>query len=249
MSLVAAGSSPRAWGIQAEARHRRIRHRFIPTCVGYTKGYQNLKLPTTVHPHVRGVYFSLLHASLRRSGSSPRAWGIQNRACNARPGCRFIPTCVGYTDGVKVTGSLLPVHPHVRGVYQMELYEHVFYTGSSPRAWGIRQHPTNGSLSGRFIPTCVGYTAFWPGWPCSAAVHPHVRGVYRGHLGQGQNDFRFIPTCVGYTAHASALMIRSAVHPHVRGVYAKPGCTLVDADGSSPRAWGILKMWHILNMS
>ena len=111
------GSSPRAWGKSPKTRkawsictvHPHVRGanvfrqravkgeaRFIPTCVGQMNV---LKQPF-----------------LRKSGSSPRAWGKFVEALGKSQTVRFIPTCVGQIP-VKALCGLA-----------------VF--GSSPRAWG-----------------------------------------------------------------------------------------------------------------
>ena len=151
------GSSPRAWGIPSGERFMQPMKRFIPTCVGYTISTSFSETSVSVHPHVRGVYVSppvlwpasAVHPHVRGvyenrvrrgshgNGSSPRAWGILF-LCDITPVInRFIPTCVGYTILIPEYNCLIPVHPHVRGVY--DLYE--FFgdkrLGSSPRAWGI----------------------------------------------------------------------------------------------------------------
>ena len=111
--------------------------------------------------------------------------------------------------------------------------------GPSPRAWGLRHQIPISKAIDRSIPTCVGFTL-----PCrtsttSAAVHPHVRGVYTvswisalggigpsprawGLLGDWYKSVdveRSIPTCVGFTKDSRCDRSADAVHPHVRGVY------------------------------
>ena len=49
--------------------------RFIPTCVGLIDVFSCLVLRKSVHPHVRGVNAGIKILIIRRSGSSPRAWG------------------------------------------------------------------------------------------------------------------------------------------------------------------------------
>ena len=168
--------------------------------------------------------FTFLGLSMAKSiyGSSPRAWGLL-RATMKKPGkLRFIPTCVGFTNGCGRRSFLSPVHPHMRGVYG--------------QGGGV------GAKTGRFIPTCVGFTLSWAKIFYPTTVHPHMRGVY-GFIyfslssssgssphawGLRSSKFlscvflRFIPTCVGFTS-----MIF-------------PGKMLVA--GSSPHAWGLLRM-------
>jgi len=71
--------------------------RFIPMCVGNTRGKPGASTNWWVHPHVRGEYKPIGCSNDASYGSSPCAWGIHNlpgyRACNGR----FIPMCVGNT--------------------------------------------------------------------------------------------------------------------------------------------------------
>ena len=113
-----------------------------------------------------------------QSGSSPRAWGIHPKSGESPIAARFIPTCVGNTGNecrMKIDNA---VHPHVRGEYNDIRVRIITLSGSSPRAWGIREGRAFASADGRFIPTCVGNTSAWPSSPPHAAVHPHVRGEY-----------------------------------------------------------------------
>ena len=71
--------------------------RFIPTCVGYIQ--------------------CLMSCLLSTYGSSPRAWGICPNLQPEGRQHRFIPTCVGYMRRSSANSLVLPVHPHVRGVY------------------------------------------------------------------------------------------------------------------------------------
>ena len=174
------GSSPHTWGIRHSGLmrtkhspvHPHIRGiyghgpgegqcpiRFIPTYVGYTFVTSATAPANPVHPHIRGVYTACLGLSAPGRGSSPHTWGIpvQFRVPKAR--IRFIPTYVGYTDSVFLTGEFCvrfiptyvgytvrvgrsfndrPVHPHIRGAYACP---------TAPR----RRCP-------RFIPTYVGHT-------------------------------------------------------------------------------------------
>ena len=132
-------------------------------------------------------------------GSSPRAWGILLYYQDKGGGARFIPTCVGYTCGCGPGVPPLSVHPHVRGVYQMENKKLDVDSGSSPRAWGIRSTGSRFPRPFRFIPTCVGYTAVIAVKPdAKNGSSPRAWGIL-WRLGQLFRAGRFIPTCVGYT--------------------------------------------------
>ena len=91
------GSSPHAWGILSGQGGLELVGRFIPTCVGNTRGRPGHPAPRAVHPHMRGEYGAAWPASCRGSGSSPHAWGIRLTNLVQYAGTRFIPTCVGNT--------------------------------------------------------------------------------------------------------------------------------------------------------
>ena len=113
---------------------------------------------TPVHPHVRGEYILSCCRTVTGSGSSPRAWGIQVYVDKTNGKIRFIPTCVGNTERRAPAQHPGPVHPHVRGEYVLGQGIAGNWSGSSPRAWGIRKHNIWQALISRFIPTCVGNT-------------------------------------------------------------------------------------------
>ena len=134
-----AGSSPRAWGIHTALPRRATLRRFIPTCVGNTSIQAKRMSTASVHPHVRGEYMPEPLGLSTPTGSSPRAWGIQDTPFHHQRMIRFIPTCVGNTSTARGNVSLAAVHPHVRGEYSSRAFADMGLSGSSPRAWGI--HP------------------------------------------------------------------------------------------------------------
>ena len=172
-------------------------------------------------------------------GSSPRAWGILAVEGGQSRLHRFIPTCVGNTMHPSPGRPCVTVHPHVRGEYFYSQSRGGIDGGSSPRAWGIHGRQLPPELRSRFIPTCVGNTAGKNRCPCTAPVHPHVRGEYEQHLDDALQPAgssprawgillhavvkflvgRFIPTCVGNTGSHASMKRAMAVHPHVRGEY------------------------------
>ena len=230
-----------------------------PTCVGNTSIPRIPVCARPVHPHVRGEYFGLEDKFIAFFGSSPRAWGILQQVLRWPKVLRFIPTCVGNTQGQRRKNSCRPVHPHVRGEYQNKLPMRVLLGGSSPRAWGIRYKELEAIASFRFIPTCVGNTVRRHPFHRSGAVHPHVRGEYSsfpqatlqpfgssprpwGIRSDGRRERRlkrFIPTCVGNTRRVPSPVPFPSVHPHVRGEYIRRRGNQSRSAGSSPRAWGI----------
>ena len=134
-------------------------NRFIPTCVGNTRGCQALNSDAP--------------------GSSPRVWGIRVVVGGDEIDRRFIPTCVGNTIRRTQKRRGFSVHPHVCGEYcllmtavlsrvrfiptcvgntRAAVVELPGEDGSSPRVWGIR------------------WVTRWTRWRRS--VHPHVCGEY-----------------------------------------------------------------------
>ena len=223
------GSSPRAWGIPPRSAAVTGSNRFIPTCVGNTSAAESTAWGKAVHPHVRGEYVC--------PASAPKAWWT--------------------------------VHPHVRGEYDGIERTANGVDGSSPRAWGIHYKLASLRMGERFIPTCVGNTA-GPQEPfASHPVHPHVRGEYPlpwprlwplvgssprawgiPPTARGRHyEQRFIPTCVGNTPSLPTVANDSPVHPHVRGEYSVWPAYSTTGNGSSPRAWGILRTNFIEQLS
>ena len=214
------GSSPRAWGIPNICGIDVKSIRFIPTCVGNTHAASLIPELPPVHPHVRGEYYAFRSLPGPCGGSSPRAWGIRGKKRQDVTQARFIPTCVGNTRSREYAEKNYPVHPHVRGEYQISTLQKDVNSGSSPRAWGIRWELVEPLYDERFIPTCVGNTQQGCKVSARPTVHPHVRGEYSHKAADGlvfdgssprawgipqmpsppNSKRRFIPTCVGNTA-------------------------------------------------
>jgi len=191
--------------------------RFIPTCMGNSRGPRSRRLLRAVHPHVHGELG--IPPSIRSGGlgSSPRAWGTQQRPRLDRRPARFIPTCMGNSCQSQIYFKHLTVHPHVHG----ELLRCRFLLrgcgGSSPRAWGTRPTIKNISSSLRFIPTCMGNSVQDGVRAIRWVVHPHVHGELKychdqidcwfgssprawgtlAHALEPSGIDRFIPTCMG----------------------------------------------------
>ena len=89
------GSSPHAWGTRHvfDVRHRQ--DRIIPTRVGNAMGGRTSTGCRSDHPHTRGERVPSSVTAEWSSGSSPHAWGTQNRTRPFGPGIRIIPTRVG----------------------------------------------------------------------------------------------------------------------------------------------------------
>ena len=152
------GSSPRAWGTPSIRLAASLRRRIIPTCVGNTEHPTPRRNSGADHPHVRGEHRPRQRRKFRYDGSSPRAWGTQQRVVVALSPARIIPTCVGNTHDRLVGHVLRPDHPHVRGEHLSNMVATRGGLGSSPRAWGTHLPAVVGIHRARIIPTCVGNT-------------------------------------------------------------------------------------------
>ena len=171
----------------------------------------------TDHPHVRGEKAYSGRKSADRDGSSPRAWGKAQRACECADRDRIIPTCVGKSCNTYRAGIRRSDHPHVRGEKTRLFRGGVGHNGSSPRAWGKVAREVNRHDVTRIIPTCVGKRAAQDEKVTVRADHPHVRGekscsqfcpfslsgssprAWGKVVGDvhGSLLLRIIPTCVG----------------------------------------------------
>jgi len=195
-------------------------------------------------------------------GSSPRAWGARQLERERARLVRFIPTRVGSARRGRARAPDAAVHPHARG--ERADLEMVFPggPGSSPRAWGAQSRRAPRALPPRFIPTRVGSAPATGRRPAPPAVHPHARGERSSrvashvsaagssprawgarplavHRGRAR---RFIPTRVGSASARGSPRSGSPVHPHARGERASPRRRWASAFGSSPRAWGALRL-------
>ena len=172
------GSSPRVWGIRVGRATNARALRFIPTRVGNTKPCTRKMKKPAVHPHACGEYW--LPSSTIRAiyGSSPRVWGIHHPEARVAHYRRFIPTRVGNTEIPDRCISLIAVHPHACGEYDLTVLTPVAVPGSSPRVWGILVVVSLKFVFLRFIPTRVGNTTHRAGRTRRISVHPHACGEY-----------------------------------------------------------------------
>ena len=172
------GSSPRVWGTRLQYGGGVSSIRFIPTCVGNTRMRTCRHVANTVHPHVCGEHVIVGRFNRQHNGSSPRVWGTQRPGHGQRRGERFIPTCVGNTEGADTNRRSDPVHPHVCGEHIAILNQFAICHGSSPRVWGTPHNGQTKVTIPRFIPTCVGNTSALAFSGMRAPVHPHVCGEH-----------------------------------------------------------------------
>ncbi len=138
-SAFQAGSSPPAWRTRRDGERDEGGHRFIPTCVGNTAHVSIDDRALTVHPHLRGEHCRMRRRAVRKSGSSPPAWGTRLFRRSRPQDRRFIPTRVGNTRLPKFAPSECTVHPHPRGEHIAIEQGRNCIAGSSPPAWGTHE--------------------------------------------------------------------------------------------------------------
>ena len=74
-----AGPSPHTWGLLIDLIYQLLHVRSIPTYVGFTRGFLVILVAPPVHPHIRGVYFSIPYRGNHNNGPSPHTWGLRQR--------------------------------------------------------------------------------------------------------------------------------------------------------------------------
>ena len=151
-----------------------------------------------------------------------------------------------------------PVHPRVRGERKLPCGVFRADVGSSPRARGTLEAPSEACAHVRFIPACAGNAPLRPTPEPASTVHPRVRGERyhqekqapdesgsspraRGTLGISRGILtrrRFIPACAGNAYGLAATPALDAVHPRVRGERYAVLVGPIRTIGSSPRARG-----------
>ena len=152
------GSSPRAWGLPLSNAEICCDCRSIPTYVGFTFPLSLWDPLTTVHPHIRGVYYSRGTAAVARNGPSPHTWGLLLGQAQFLAAGRSIPTYVGFTASPPMWPATKPVHPHIRGVYDRATPAVRMMDGPSPHTWGLQLGCPRAVVWLRSIPTYVGFT-------------------------------------------------------------------------------------------
>ena len=256
------GSSPRAWGTHHGRQPHALLHRFIPTGVGNACLSSAIRCLRSVHPHGRGERLLRMNRFKPSAGSSPRAWGTRPCFLPRSTKNGFIPTGVGNARMMRRATKRKQVHPHGRGEREQIINPEDAPGGSSPRAWGTLHINQSQRTVSRFIPTGVGNARERQRPICSKTVHPHGRGErffdpelnVREHgssprawgtliRSSPSNSFgRFIPTGVGNAFTIIIKLRHTAVHPHGRGERLSAYPAFEIDNGSSPRAWGTLRM-------
>ena len=222
MVNVRRGSSPLARGLRHSHSSTSSDVGIIPARAGFTWSTCTGSRAWTDHPRSRGVYRSRKPSRPMRTGSSPLARGLRDRARVRADGGRIIPARAGFTALPPSDHPAPGDHPRSRGVYVAPVTGPPPPRGSSPLARGLpgsRSEPRSG-----------------------ARDHPRSRGVYRGVYGLvvtvrgssplarglhrdvdgAQGSPGIIPARAGFT-RASGISCRArSDHPRSRGVYGRP---------------------------
>ncbi len=190
------------------------------------------------HPHGRGEK-SLMPSKTRASiGSSPRAWGKDFCINTKHHKIRIIPTGVGKSPWCAHCAPRCADHPHGRGEKRSMSSGCFRNGGSSPRAWGKVDPPDGIPGHVRIIPTGVGKRIVLCRQPIHASgSSPRAWGKVLGVV-PGHRHERIIPTGVGKSFCQFMRHESRADHPHGRGEKEINMITVIEYDGSSPRAWG-----------
>ncbi len=233
-----AGSSPRAWGTQADRFRKPHWCGLIPTGVGNTHSSSCSCWVSGAHPHGRGEHRDLLLDVRQKQGSSPRAWGTHTHPASVHDHSGLIPTGVGNTGGLLAVWPVMRAHPHGRGEHVGVLRALGRTWGSSPRAWGTRTVFLHPDRQPGLIPTGVGNTCRPRPGKCCGGAHPHGRGEHEFVGENGPREDGSSPRAWGTRVGVGAIRLPSVAHPHGRGEHILDKYTDDDGEGSSPRAWG-----------
>ena len=150
------GSSPRPRGLLAGERRLYHPGGFIPASAGSPMLVMGPRVPSPVHPRVRGVSDVEKGGDGRSIGSSPRPRGLPAAGHGRMGGLRFIPASAGSPRAHRLPGPEIEVHPRVRGVSICNALAYNSGYGSSPRPRGLHLQRLGVQLRVRFIPASAG---------------------------------------------------------------------------------------------
>ena len=221
------------------------------------------------HPHERGENVLVRPAVPPGFGTSPRAWGKLPAALGVLAFGRNIPTSVGKTSPPTTRTATGTEHPHERGENGHKQQATSCKPGTSPRAWGKQGASARTGRRERNIPTSVGKTSPTTAFHTRITEHPHERGENdvvtftrksragtsprawgkRWRTNRLRQHHRNIPTSVGKTVTSVLLRHNLPEHPHERGENLQGVIVVAHRVGTSPRAWGKLRVFHVCTLS
>ena len=154
------GLSPRVRGSQSGLWHRGAARRSIPACAGEPRSKASRPSPTRVYPRVCGGTITVVNATRRSAGLSPRVRGNRDRLPRwGRPGSS-IPACAGEPRTSDASAT----------------------KGLSPRVRGNLDIISVPSVSVRSIPACAGEPTAPALPPAPSWVYPRVCGGTRASV-------------------------------------------------------------------
>ncbi len=150
------GSPPRARGLRLVHPQHHPLGRFTPACAGTSPWRWCVRSTRSVHPRVRGDFTMRSPPVSCLIGSPPRARGLRHSGDLQSGLGRFTPACAGTSDAYPGDGSILAVHPRVRGDFGPSDSSCSRIGGSPPRARGLQLPRSESSPRSRFTPACAG---------------------------------------------------------------------------------------------
>ena len=162
---------------------------------------------------------------VRRMADHPRSRGVYDR--HPRP-----------------VGAEFGSSPLARGLLRQANGQQEI-TGSSPLARGLHGVAAADLVHDGIIPARAGFTCAGGRPPWRRSDHPRSRGVYAPPVDAGDVPVGIIPARAGFTRIGGRLFQRGKDHPRSRGVYAARKVGAIMADGSSPLARGLRRVWPV----
>ena len=211
------GSSPRVWGQESAVKICYRRFGIIPTRVGTSYDFLNLRGYKRDHPHACGDKAQAQQAVHRIAGSSPHVWGQVVSLGQLSHIAWIIPTRVGTSGSYRKIPGIAWDHPHACGDKVVADDVSVKLSGSSPRVWGQvslayntvspqKDHPhACGDKVNRLHSAC-----------CVRGPSPHVWGQ-EVVAKCGRKVGGIIPTRVGTSQRTTTVSSKVKDHPHTCG--------------------------------
>ena len=211
------GSSPHARGTLGLYEQLSPLGRFIPACAGNTIRLVIRRVPSLVHPRMRGEHSPITIRAGASAGSSPHARGTRDRDTSWGRLARFIPACAGNTPGPQSAAHQASVHPRMRGEHIDHGVDDRLVDGSSPHARGTRAAGWQRTHLHRFIPACAGNTPGRLAGQTPWSVHPRMRGEHSPNMAPYAMPAGSSPHARGTRSRHGGPCSRRTVHPRMRG--------------------------------
>ena len=170
------GSSPRVWGQESAVKICYRRFGIIPTRVGTSYDFLNLRGYKRDHPHACGDKAQAQQAVHRIAGSSPHVWGQVVSLGQLSHIAWIIPTRVGTSGSYRKIPGIAWDHPHACGDKLIQAMLIKVLKGSSPRVWGQVVPKLCGKLCDGIIRTRVGTSISFHSCDFECQDHPHACG-------------------------------------------------------------------------